>query len=233
MKHRRISASSVMILFVAAALLFSPPVFTGFYGGRWAASAETVAASPGIEAVTINLIEEFPDLFLLGAGKFTLENGRIYADNYEIGDTALMRKVKIEPGEHVLIEISAVIQEGAAFGIIIGESDYNDSLNTGWFCVNADIGLRASRLFGLGAGKATGEIGGAAAKVKDRHLAVGVETHLAMEILPDKMIRVYYNGVEYTDDTVVFEGYEGGYPGIMTFGAKVEFLSATLTYIGK
>lgn len=193
----------------------------------------TTTEAPKPPQYTIDLIGEFPTLSVVGAGKFSRDGSRIIANNADVGDTGLLRPVKLEPGEHVLIEVSAIIQEGTAFGIMIGETDYTNSFKTGWFCLNADIKIRASRLFGGGAGKAKPVLGNAAAKINDRHLATGVETHLAMEILPDNMIRVFYNGVEYTDDTVVFEDYDGGYPGIMTYFGKVEFLSATLTYIGK
>lgn len=140
MKQKRSLGLSVLSVFVMAALLLSPLEITGCFGGQWKAFAEDGAATnPNAETVTIDLISEFPTLHLLGDGRFTRDNGRILADNANMGDTALMRTVIIEPGEHILIEVSAIIHEGAAFGIIIGEKDYTDSFKTGWFCVNADI----------------------------------------------------------------------------------------------
>ncbi len=227
MKQKRSLGLSVLFVFVMAALLLSPLEITGCFGGQWKAFAEDGAATnPNAETVTIDLISEFPTLHLLGDGRFTRDNGRILADNANMGDTALMRTVIIEPGEHILIEVSAIIHEGAAFGVIIGEKDYTDSFKTGWFCVNADINYRGSRFFGENVSNWGGLF-------KDRDLAIGKETRLAMEILPDNTVRAYYDGVEYTDDTVVIEKYNGGYPGIMTYKGKVEFLSATLTYFGK
>jgi len=66
----------------------------------------------------------------------------------------------------------------------------------------------------------------------DQHLSTG-KKYVLLGNFPDKTIRAYYNGTEFTNNHVVFNGFEGGYPGIMTFYGKVEFMSATLTYIGK
>ncbi len=193
----------------------------------------TTTEAPKPPQYTIDLIDEYSTLSLLGAGNFRRDGSKIFADNRGVGDTALMRPVKIEPGEHVLIEASAIVHEGTLFGIMIGEKDYTDSFNTGWFCLNADLNWRCGRLFGAGGGKAEQELAVFAATFGDQHLSTGKEIRLALEILPDKTIRAYYNGTEFTNNHVVFNGFEGGYPGIMTFHGKVEFLSATLTYIGK
>jgi hypothetical protein len=224
MKHKRPVGISVLSLFVMVVLLLSQPAFTG---GQWKASAEEKS---GTEAVTINLIDEFPTLVLVGEGKFTLENGRILGDNRKIGDTGLIRTVKIEPGDHVLIEALAIIREGTAVGIVVVKNEYTDSFQPGgWFCVNADIDFRGSKFFGYG----TMRSGNVAAIKKDRNLGVGKIVHLAMEILPDTTVRAFYNGDEYTDDTIVDGEYEGGYPGIMTYFGEVEFISATVTYFSK
>ncbi len=241
-KDKRKVASSVLSLLVAAVLLLSMPALTACNNQSKTPAENSAAASPNAEPAPsqepadtaapetpkyiIDLIGEFPTLHVLGDGKFTRDNERILADNTATGDTALMRTVKIEPGEHVLIEIRAILHEGTAFGIMIGEKNYDDSFKTGWFCVNADVNQRGSRLFGT-------KISNVAALIKDRNFGVGKETCLALEILPDKTIRAYYNGKEYTDDTVVIKDFEGGFPGIMTYRGKVEFISAMLTYIGK
>ncbi len=193
----------------------------------------TTTEAPKPPQYTIDLIDEYSTLSLLGAGNFRRDGSKIFADNKGVGDTALMRPVKIEPGEHVLIEVSAIVHEGTLFGIMIGEKDYTDSFNTGWFCLNADLNFRCGRLFGAGGGQAEQELTVFAATFGDQHLSTGKEIRLALEILPDKTIRAYYNGTEFTNNHVVFNGFEGGYPGIMTFYGKVEFMSATLTYIGK
>lgn len=242
MKRKRTMASSVLFLFAVVALLLSLLALTGCSVHLKTPAENSVTTSPNAETTSspeptdiaspeppkyiIDLIGEFPTLHVLGDGKFTRDNERILADNLAVGDTALMRTVKIEPGEHVLIEIRAILHEGTAFGVMIGENNYDDSFKTGWFCVNADVNQRGSRLFGT-------KISNVAALIKDRNFGIGKETCLALEILPDKTIRAYYEGKEYTDDTVVIEDFDGGYPGIMTYKGRVEFTSATLTYIGK
>lgn len=183
---------------------------------------------------TIDLIGSSSLMTTLGGGTFeTKPGGEIVANNLKHGDSAMMSSIYLNPGEHVILKATAIILEGHAFGVMIGENNYTDSFKSGWFCVNADLDRKDSRIFGLGEGLAKKEIGGWYAVRKDRNLTTGKEVTVAMEIMPDNTIRAYYNGEEYTHDTLKFEGYTGGYPGIMTYLSNVRFLSATLTYVGK
>lgn len=174
----------------------------------------------------VNLIEDFPNLYQLDGGDYKRIDDRIIAENFDRPDVALIRKVRVEPGEHVLIEVSAIVHKGNAFGIIFVENAYDD-FSGPWFFLNADLVRKDSRLYSLR--KSISPLGSLMAMYRDNDLKEEQEIRLALEILPDKTFRASYNGQEFTDDTVLCPDYTGGYPGLLTYHANVEFLSATLT----
>lgn len=188
------------------------------------------AEQPAGKTRTIDLIQEKQLLHCVGDGIFEVtEDGRVLAPNAGMDDRALMTEIHLKPGEHVVLEVIAKVRKGEAFGVIIGEKDYTDCFDTGWICVNADYNLKYGRLFAY-RGEARKFLGDGKAVLKPEKMVYDTEISVAIEILPDFTVRAYYNGEEYTKDTLKFDDYKGGYPGIMTYRADVEFLSAKLTY---
>lgn len=166
-------------------------------------------------------------------GNFRHQDGRIVADNQHSGDEALVSGIFMRPGQHVRLELTAVIQAGAAIGVFVAEREPITPFQTGWICLNADLNRGTSRLLAYGGGNAAVEIGdGKASLPLPPEVKPGTPFTLAMEILPDGTMHTSCNGTEYAQGNIRFAGYEGGYPGIMTCYAQAEFLSATLTLVG-
>lgn len=180
----------------------------------------------------LDLIASSALSYKTGAAIFYRRDGHIIGDNEPQGDVALLSGIRLEKGQHVRLETAAIVQKGTAFGIIVAEHDVSSPFRTGWFCVNADLQRGDSRLLAYGAGAAARELGGDRVHLADPNIAAGQTITLALEILPDGTLLTSCNGQEYSGGSVRFEGYSGGYPGIMTYRGKVEFLSATLTYVG-
>jgi len=159
-------------------------------------------------------------------GTFTWEGGALKAANVDLGDTAIMSELFIEPGTHVYLEATAKLTAGEAWGIILGEIDYEAPFVTGWMCVNYAAGGHTSRGFSIGTASTLGkpyEI-----TYWDEAFGVGQEHTVGFEITADGTAKLYIDGIQY--GTRSDWGWDGGYVGLMTYMADVEFSSYTLKY---
>lgn len=155
-------------------------------------------------------------------GSWEWVDGKLVGSNAAIGDTAIMTDVFVEPGEHVVIEATAVIDEGSAWGIILAEVDPAAPFAS-WICLNMDLSRPSTRLFGPGVGNPN------EAELRNPDFVNGQPYTLALEINEDGEFHVYFNGEEY--GVRQNDSYIGGFVGLMTWNSATTFSDLKITYL--
>ena len=174
-------------------------------------------------ASTTNLLDENVLKHQTSDNRFTIADGKM-TSNWCGGDRAIMSEIFVEPGQHVYIEATATIKDGRAWGIILGEASYERPFDR-WICLNVDE--YKSRIF---APNAHCDV---ATPLEHFYFAEnnfrGNEVTLALEITADGTFYMTCNGVTF--ETKQTTRWEGGYVGLMTWEAGVEFTKATFNVV--
>lgn len=211
MKNRPIAC--LLLLTVLCSLLLAAPAL-----GEGDSVIDLIAAGALTERV--------------GGAMFEIREDRIVAENRDRGDVCFLSAARLLRGQHVRLEIAAVMKAGGAFGIILNVGEPGDPFGTGWVCLNADLNDQSTRLFSFtgNGGEEIAEVGNGRAKAP---FMFGVEetVRLSLEILPDGTLLTRCNGVEYSGGKIRYDGYAGCYPGVMTYASDVEFTSANLIFL--
>lgn len=167
---------------------------------------------------------------LLNSDYLTTESGGTWdwngntltASNVSLGDTAIMSDIFVEPGEHVVLEATATVNDGAAWGIILSEVDPTAPFAS-WLCLNMDLNRPSTRLFGPGVG-----IPNEAELINPDFIKCQPYT-LALEVCEDGTFKTYFNGELYGER--INESWIGGYVGLMTWNSSTTFSDFKITYL--
>lgn len=172
---------------------------------------------------TTNLLDESVLKYQTSDNRFTIADGKMTASRAG-GDRAIMSDIFVAPGQHVYIEATAKITDGNAWGIILGETSPERPFER-WICLNVD-GIK-SRIFAPGAHCDV------ATPLEHFYLAEsngqGNQVTLGLEITADGTFYMTCNGVTYEQKQTT--RWEGGYVGLMTWEAGVEFTEATFNVV--
>ena len=156
-------------------------------------------------------------------GSWEWVDGTLVAKNADIGDTAMMTDVFVEPGEHIVIEATGVVDSGSAWGIILAEVDPSAPFAS-WICLNMDLSRPSTRLFGPNVANPN------EAELRNPDFVTGQPYTLALEVNEDGEFHVYFNGEEY--GVRQNDSYIGGYVGLMTWNSDTTFSSLKISYLG-
>lgn len=155
-------------------------------------------------------------------GTWEWGDGTLTAQNLELGDTAIMSDIFVEPDEHVVLEATAIVDDGAAWGIILSEVDPTAPFAS-WLCLNMDLNRPSTRLFGPGV-STPNEV-----ELINHDFIKGQEYTLALEICDDGTFKVYFNGELYGER--LNESWIGGYVGLMTWSSNTTYSDYKITYL--
>ncbi|MBQ8287831.1 MAG: hypothetical protein IJX76_03570 [Clostridia bacterium] len=175
---------------------------------------------------TTNLLSSDVLKYTSGNGGFTIADGKMTAARSG-GDRAILSDIFVKPGDHVYIEATGKITDGNAWGIMLAETDKTNPFGSGWVCINASVDVFKTRIFCVNA----------ACNVNqpidpywfDPSIARGEDLTLGLEITPDGTFYLTCNGVCFAENKATV--WNGGYVGLMTWEAGVEFTSATYNVV--
>ena len=155
-------------------------------------------------------------------GTWDWSDGVLVGENSTLGDTAIMSDIFVEPGDHVVLEATATVNDGAAWGIILSEVDPTAPFAS-WLCLNMDLNRPSTRLFGPGVGTPN------EAELINPDFIKGQPYTLALEVCDDGTFKTYFNGELYGER--FNESWIGGYVGLMTFNSATTFSDFKITYL--
>ena len=153
-------------------------------------------------------------------GTWDWEDGTLVAANQALGDTGIMSEIYVDPGDHVVLEATGVVNTGNAWGIMLAEIDPSAPFLS-WLCMNMDLSRPSTRLFGPGVGDPN------EAELRNPNFTEGQPYTLALEITDEGEFICYFNGEEY--GRRMNYNWIGAYVGLMTWFSDTTFTEYKLT----
>ena len=161
------------------------------------------------------------------SGEWNASGGTLSGANENSGDCFIMSDIRHDPGSTMSVSTDIHFKDGTACGIVFGVTDRSDP-SAGWYCVNVDRdNFKNTRLFSVN----TGTVG--TASTAQRPLTekeqFKKDFNLRIDIYPGGVFAFWLDGKFVA--SITDSDYRGGYIGLQTYYASVEFSNTKVRVI--